>query len=115
MRRTELKGPPFTNEYTKEKRKRNADEEKEPDEIRSKIREMFPEGLPTGFGVTDYIPTKKKKTQPAGVNVEIKVNDSKELSAAFERAWREASYELRKLEAENDYQAFILAQHNTYA
>jgi len=57
---------------------------------------------------------KKKKGQAPGVNVEIKVNDSKELTSKFEQAWRIAAYELRKVEAIEMQRMFALQQESAY-
>lgn len=49
-----------------------------------------------------------------GINVNVNVADSKELSAAFERVWRQANYELRKWEADNMYQTYLTQQQGAY-
>lgn len=111
MRRAGLTTPPFTSEKAThvltEEEKAAAEEER----TREKIRRAFPHGLP-GPLVPFFSPggTKEK----SGVSVSVNVGDSKELTAAFERVWHEATYALQKIEAEDMYSAFVLQGEGTY-
>lgn len=111
MRRAGLTGPPFTTEGRAPRRR---GEEEESEAARA-TRELYEKGLLHGEPGEDikWPMEELPKTIP-GVNVNVNVSDSKELSAAFERVWHEATYALRKLEAEDVYQAYLLQQEATY-
>lgn len=105
MRRVGLTGPPFTTE------RRRPRERKEYDET----QELYEKGMLHGEPGEDVEwPIRELPKEIPGVNVNVNVSDSKELSTAFERVWHEATYALRKLEAESDYQAFLLQQEAAY-
>lgn len=110
MRRAGLAGPPFTTEEAR----RPAEREVEESEQIRRTRELYEKGLLRGepgapahdeFDVPLVLP---------GVNVNVNVSDSKELSAAFERVWHEATYALRKIEAEDMYRSYNSQQIGTY-
>jgi len=89
--------------------------------IASKIslypRELYEKGLlygEPGAPAHDEFDIPLERPRKPGVNVNVNVGDSKELSAAFERVWHEATYALRKVEAENMYRAYNLQQVGTY-
>jgi len=114
MRRAGLTGPPFTGE---EARRPEETDKPESDAAR-RTRELFEQGMLQGEpGAPAHDEFDKPLELPRkipGVNVNVSVGDSKELSAVFERVWHQATYELRKLEAEDLYLAFELQSKGTY-
>ena len=113
MRRAGLTGPPFT---TEEARRPPKGEEVE-SEQRRRTRELYEKGLlrgEPGAPAHDEFDIPLELPRKPGVNVNVNVSDSKELSAAFERVWREATYELRKIEAEDMYRSYLLQSEGTY-
>ena len=101
MRRIGLTGPPFTTE----KARRAPEEEKE-----IRLPFMVPPKEFWELKESDL----RKGARPE-VNVSVNVGDSKELSAAFERIWHEATYKLRQIETEEMYAAYKLQNEGTYA
>lgn len=103
MRRAGLTGPPFTGEEARRP---------EPKEERGDWKEGVRRGL-TAPPFPFQFPPETKRGEP-DVKIDVKVGDSKELSAAFERIWHEATYELRKIEVEEMYKAYLLQTEGTY-
>jgi len=109
MRRAGITGPPFTTEEAR----RPAREEKE-NERTKELRWLRESGLLRGEpGAPAHDEFDKPLVMP-DVNVNVNVSDSKELSAAFERVWREATYELRKVEAGEMYKVYMLQGEGSY-
>lgn len=104
MRRTKLIGPPFTTE------------KREPVSPRKEeLQELYEKGMLQGQPGEDVTwPIEELPKDIPGVNVSVNVGDSKELSAAFERVWLEATDLLRQIEAEGSYHAFKLQQEASY-
>jgi len=111
MRRAGLTGPPFTTESAR----RPSTEESQESEQKRRTRELFEKGLLQGQpGAPAHYELDKPLTMP-DFNVNVNVGDSKELSAAFERVWHEATYALRKIETEAMYLAYLQQGEGTYA
>lgn len=104
MRRTGLTGPPFTTE-----RRRPREEPKSEADI---LREK---GMLHGQPGEDIQwPTEELPKEIPGLTMNVNVSDSKELTAAFERMWLQAVYELREIEAEDTLRSLLLQQQGTY-
>lgn len=104
MQRAGLTGPPFT----RERRRPKEEEKSEVDILREK-------GLLHGQpGEEITWPPDELPREIPGFNININVGDSKELSAAFERAWLQAAHALREIEAEDTLRSLLLQQQGTY-
>lgn len=111
MRRAGITGPPFTTEEAR--RPSVTGEESEAEKRQKRIEWLERHGLLQGEPGREP-PLDVPGPLPKLPTISINVNDSAELSASFERVWHEAAYALRKLEAENSYQAYTLQQRATY-
>lgn len=110
MRRAGLTELPFTTERRPPTEKREGESE-----AARETRELYEKGLLQGQPGEDIKwPIRELPKDIPGFNININVGDSKELSAVFEHVWHETTYALRKLEAETDYQAYLLQQEATY-
>lgn len=109
MRRAGITGPPFTGEAAR-RSPETEEEEGETKWYENLIRGLITPSLPRPYPFHRSSEEKEK----TGVNINVNVSDSKELSAAFERVWHRATYELRKIEAEDMYEAFVLQEEGTY-
>jgi len=108
MQRAGLTGPPFTKERRRPARRDETEAERE-------TRELFEKGLLHGQPGEDIKwPPDELPREIPGVNVNVNVSDSKELSAAFERVWLQASHALREIEAEDTLRSLLLQQQGTY-
>ena len=114
MRRTSLTEPPFTEEGAQREKKRGKEKKEKEESPVKPFDKIFPGGMQSLSETLLENRQKKKKGQAPGVNVEIKVNDSKELTSKFEQAWRIAAYELRKVEAIEMQRMFALQQESAY-
>jgi len=110
MRRYDITGPPFTKEEERLP-KAEGKEGEEGKEAKKGIGGWFKVG---GIPIPWYLPLSEREKKSPEVNVEVKVGDSKELSAAFENVWRKATYELRKIEADERYFAYTVQAQGTY-
>ncbi|KKL63530.1 hypothetical protein LCGC14_2174190, partial [marine sediment metagenome] len=103
MRRVGLTGLPFTSE----RRDMSTQKQTQPNEADTLLKQGLLEGQPGSS------PVDRLRELP-NLNFNIKVGDSKELSAQFESIWRKTAYELRKIEAEVSYRAFEMQSQGTY-
>lgn len=112
MRRAGLTGPPFTGEEAR----RPAEGEEKEATGESYLKQLWQQPLRPLIDLLNLgrDAMGPKTGEEPGVNVNVNVSDSKELSAAFERVWHEATYELRKIEAEDMYMAYLLQEEGTY-
>lgn len=116
MKRLQLKEAPFTEEERRDKKVTDDDEEKTPERkiIDTLLRPPIL-NLKTIYDLFQKLKGEDKKTEKqSDVKVEIKVGDSKELVSKFEAAWKEASYKLRRIEAEDSLLAFKLQSEGTF-